>query len=253
MSPFLQEAALAGGLLVLLLGALEVGYRAGAREARDVHPVGGSQVGTVQGAILGLLGLLLAFSFAAAGTRVLERQDLITREANAIGTAYLRADLLDGPHRKDLRTALSRYTEHRIAASRDLHGVSVGQVLADEVQRLHADIWRAASTGVADRPAVALAVLAPVNDVIELNSTRVAATRKHLPLPVMGLLVACSLLAIGVIGYGNGLGGERSVPLTVPLAILIATALCITIDLDHPRAGLIRLNDAPLVDLKLEP
>jgi hypothetical protein len=106
---------------------------------------------------------------------------------------------------------------------------------------------------VADRPAVALAVRAPVNEVIDLHATRVAATRKHLPLPVMGLLVACSLLAIGVIGYGNGLAGERSVPLTVPLATLIGIALCITIDLDHPRAGLIRLSDAPLIALKLEP
>jgi hypothetical protein len=253
VSPLVQEAALAGGLLVLLLAALELGFRAGVREARDVHPVGGTQVGTVQGAILGLLGLLLAFSFAAAGTRFLERQDLITEEANAIGTAYLRADLLDEPHRAGLRTALRRYAEHRATASRTLNREGISAPLAAEIEGLHAEIWRAASGGVADRPAVALAVLAPVNEVIDLHATRVAATRKHLPLPVMGLLVACSLLAIGVIGYGNGLAGERSVPLTVPLATLIGIALCITIDLDHPRAGLIRLSDAPLIALKLEP
>ena len=244
---------LAGSLLTILLAALELGYRAGVREARDVRPVGGTQVGTVQAAILGLLGLLLAFSFAAAGTRFLERQDLITEEANAIGTAYLRADLLDGPHRAGLRAALRRYTEHRVAGSRQLQQETVGDALAADVQRLHTEIWGAASTGVADRPAVALAVLAPVNDVIDLHATRVAAARKHLPSPVVWLLVACSLLAIGVIGYGNGLVVERSLALTIPLAILIGTALCITIDLDHPRAGMIRLNDAPLADLKFEP
>ena len=69
---------------------------------------------------------------------------------------------------------------------------------------------------------------------------------------VMGLLVACSLLAIAVIGYGCGLGGDRRAPLTVPLAILIATALWITIDLDHPRAGLMQLSDAPLEALEFE-
>jgi hypothetical protein len=112
-------------------------------------------------------------------------------------------------------------------------------------------IWAAARAGVADRPAVALAVLGPVNEVIDLHTVRLAAGRKHLPLPVVGLLVACSLLAIGVIGYGNGLGGERSATLTVPLVILISSALWITIDLDHPRAGLIQLSDAPLAALKL--
>jgi hypothetical protein len=92
-----------------------------------------------------------------------------------------------------------------------------------------------------------------VNEVIDLHATRLAAGLKHLPLPVLGLLVACSVLAIAVIGYGNGLAGERSAALTLPLAILIGVALCITIDLDHPRAGVIRLNDTPLAELKFEP
>ena len=252
MSALVEDVAMAAGLFALLLVVLECGYRAGRREARDAHPVAGAQIGTIQGAVLGLLGLLLAFSFAAAGSRFLERQDLITQEANSIGTAYLRADLLEPPHRADLRAALRRYTEHRVAASARLRGIPDPAVLA-EVERLHAEIWRAASAGVAARPAVALAVLGPVNEVIDLHATRIAAGRKHLPLPVTFLLVTCSMLAIGVIGYGNGLGGERVAPLTVPLAFLIGSALWITIDLDHPRAGLIRLSDAPLADLRLEP
>jgi hypothetical protein len=252
MSTFVEEAALAVGLLALLLAALEGGYRAGRREARDVHPVASAQIGMIQGAVLGLLGLLLAFSFAAAGTRFIERQDLITQEANAIGTAHLRADLLAEPHASDLRAALRRYTEHRIAASSNVRGGPTSAVLA-EAERMHADIWQAASAGVAVRPGVTLAVLLPVNEVIDLHATRVAAGRKHLPAPVTVLLVTCSLLAIGVIGYGNGLGGERIAPLTMPLAILIGSALWITIDLDYPRAGLIRLSDAPLMALKFEP
>jgi hypothetical protein len=252
MIALVEDTGLAVGLLAVLLGALEIGYRAGRREARDVHPVASAQIGAIQGAVLGLLGLLLAFSFAAAGTRFLERQDLITQEANAIGTAYLRADLLEEPHASDLRAALRRYTEYRIAVSSHLRG-ALDPAIAAEVERQHAEIWKAASAGVAARPAVALAVLGPVNDVIDLHATRVAAGRKHLPLPVTMLLVTCSLLAIAVIGYANGLGGERVAPLTLPLAFLIASALWITVDLDHPRAGLIRLSDAPLQALKLEP
>lgn len=252
MSALVEDLAVAAGLLVPLLVVLECGYRAGLRERRDARPVAGPQIGTIQGAVLGLLGLLLAFSFAAAGSRFLERQDLITQEANAIGTTYLRADLLEPHHRAGLRTTLRRYTEHRVAASAHLRRTPDPAVLA-EVERLHAEMWSAASAGVAARPAFALAVLGPVNEVIDLHSTRMAASRKHLPLPVTFLLVTCSVLAVGVIGYGNGLGGERVAPLTVPLAFVIASALWITIDLDHPRAGLIRLSDVPLATLKLEP
>ena len=252
MTALVEDGTLAVGLLLILFAALEFGYWAGGREARGAHPVAGGQIGTIQGAVLGLLGLLLAFSFAAAATRFIERQDLITQEANAIGTAYLRADLLEPPQRAELRAALRRYTEHRVTASRRLSAVPHPDVLA-EVERLHADIWRAASAGVVARPAVTVAVLDPVNEVIGLHTTRLAAGRKHLPLPVTLLLVTCSMLAIGVIGYANGLGSERVSPLAIPLAILIGAALWITIDLDHPRAGLIQLSDAPLADLKLEP
>jgi hypothetical protein len=247
----IQDVSLAAGLLSLLLVALEAGFRAGRSATGGTDAGTSAQVGAIQGAMLGLLGLLLAFSFGAAGARFLERQDLILQEANAIGTAYLRADLLEQPHRSELRAALKRYTEHRIDLSATIRmGVASGA--AAEIERLHAQIWGAAMAGVAARPASMLAVLQPVNQVIDLHATRLAAARKHLPRLVMGLLIACSALAIGVIGYGCGIGGGRRAPLTVSLAILIGAALWITVDLDHSRAGLIRLSDAPLEALKLE-
>jgi len=103
-----QDVSLAAGVLILILLPQEsrvssgatCDSRAGRRRDAPGRPL--------QGAILGLLGLLLAFSFAAAGARFLERQDLIVQEANAIGTAYLRADLLDELYRSELRAALKR-------------------------------------------------------------------------------------------------------------------------------------------------
>jgi hypothetical protein len=246
----IEEILVCAALFGLLLASLEAGFRAGRRTARDEDARAGGQVGALQGAILGLLGLLLAFSFAAAGARFLERQDLIVAEANAIGTSFLRADLLDEPHRSQLRAALRRYTEHRIQLSAQLRGGLEPSAL-QEIERLHAHIWSAAVAGVGARPASALAVLAPVNEVIDLHSTRVGAGRKHLPLLVLGLLIACSALAVGVIGYGCGMGGRRRAPMTMSLALLIGSALWITIDLDHPRGGLMRLSDAPLEALAL--
>jgi hypothetical protein len=240
-------------LLIGLAIALETGYRFGARAARDggdgSKSVGG-QVGAIQGAILGLLGLLLGFSFAGAAGRFIERQDLIVTEANAIGTAWLRADLLDEPHRSQLKSHLADYVRRRIELSHRLHG-GYTDAMRQETDGFHNRIWRAAADGAAAKPATMVVMLPPVNELIDLHATRVAAGRKHLPVPILGLLIVCSALAVAVIGYGGGLTQRRALPMSGALVILIAAALWITIDLDHPRAGLLRVSDAPLKDLDL--
>jgi hypothetical protein len=251
VSPVIQDLSVAAGLLAAMVVGLEAGYRSGRRAAKAEPAGAGSQVGAIQAAVLGLLGLLLAFSFAAAGSRFLERQDLIALEANAIGTAWLRAELLGEPHRSELRAALEAYTAHRIAISSHMR-YGWEQEQAAEVERLHGRMWRAASAGVARQTELAVAMLTPVNEVLDLHSLRIAATRKHLPLLVVWLLVVSSVLAVAVIGYGCGMDGRHRWNLTLSLAILIVGALWVTIDLDHPRRGLLQLNDAPLRELKFQ-
>lgn len=248
MMTALVDILVALTILGAMLAALELGFRFGLRSVKHHDAPAGGQVGAIQGALLGLLGLLLGFSFAAAGARFLERQDLITREANAIGTLYLRADLLTEPHRSALRSAVKNYTLHRLETSARLRS----GLRPDDVERIHLNqrrMWDAARDGTLADPRVGVLVLPPVNEVLDLHSTRMAAGAKHLPVVVMTLLITCSLLSIGVIGFGVGLGRSRRLPLTAPLAIVIALALWITIDLDHPRAGLMRLSDAPLEGL----
>jgi hypothetical protein len=247
----LDEFTVAMGLLAAMIGALELGFRQGRRVHRRDEASGGPQVGAIQGAVLGLLGLLLAFSFAAAGSRFLERQDLITQEANAIGTAFLRADLLNEPQRTELRTALQEYTRHRVAASAQLVE-GWNNALRGEVDALQARIWRAARDGVTARPEFAMTVLPPVNEVIDLHSLRLSAAHKHIPWLVMSLLILCSLLCVALMGYGGGLDEHRRLPLNMSLTFLIVAALWLTFDLDHPRQGLLQLDDAPLHELKFE-
>ena len=246
------ELAVAGGLLLLLVTGLEAGYRLGLRAADQGEDPSGGQVGAIQGAVLGLLALLLGFSFSGAALRFIERQDQIVTEANAIGTAWLRADLLDEPHRSQLKDQLARYVQHRLDVSQRLRN-GLGEVDASEIAAFHARIWEAASEGSQAKSATMVVVLPPVNDVIDMHATRVAAGRKHLPMLVLCLLIACSVLGIAVIGYGCGLSRRRSLPMTVSLAVLIGAALWTTIDLDHPRRGLIKLSDAPLRELDLKP
>jgi len=249
MIHFLEEIGIAAVLLATMIVALHAGFRAGRRASMAEHATAGNQVGAIQGAVLGLLGLLLAFSFAAAGTRFMERQDLIGQEANAIGTSWLRADLLDEPQRSELKAALAAYTALRIESAAHMQHGWDPAVLA-EVERMHERIWKAARSGVAARPELGVTVLPPVNELIDVHTLRFNATLMHLPYLVQGLLIACSLLAVTVIGYGCGMDGQRRWFLTLSLAVLIASALWITSELDQPRRGVLQLDNAPLRALK---
>jgi hypothetical protein len=251
MNSLTAEIVIAVVLLGAMVVALDLGFRAGRRAGLEERAGAGNQVGAIQGAVLGLLALLLAFSFSSAMSRFLERQDLIAQEANAIGTSWLRAELLEEPARSELRSALEAYTAHRMEASERLGQGWDPEILA-EVDRLHARIWSAASGGVRKRPDLALAILDPVNEVLDVHALRVAAVWKHLPGVVLFLLAACSLLSVGAIGYGCGMDRRRRWRLCLSLAILVSAALWITVDLDHPRQGLLQLDDAPLRALKFE-
>jgi hypothetical protein len=239
-------------LMVGLVLAVECGYRLGGRRSRGSDAAKAMETGAIQGAMLGLLGLLLGFSFAGAAGRFMERQDLITTEANAISTAYLRADLLGDPHASDLRGALTAYVAHRVEASARLQTGLSREDMA-RVREYHAEIWSIARAGVADRPGMTNAIVGPVNAVIDLHATRMAAGRKHLPGLVIGLLLLCSVLTLGVIGYASGMSRRRSAMMTTMIAMLISAALWTTFDLDHPRIGLIRLSDLALQELDLRP
>jgi hypothetical protein len=249
-----DELVIACALLGGLVAALSLGAWVGRRQSQRHEAPAGAQIGAIQGAMLGLLGLFLGFSFAGAASRFMERQDLIVREANAIGTAFLRADLLDEPHAGVLRRVLSEYVAHRLDVSRALaSGSAIEAPDHDRFAEFHAAMWDAACVGVEAKPAVTLAIVGPMNEVIDLHTTRLAAGRKHLPVFVLGLLLACSGLAVAVIGFGSGVSGRGSMAMGVALCVVMAASLWATIDLDHPRAGLIRLSDAPLAELRLEP
>lgn len=233
-------------ILACLVLSLEIGFRLGVR-GKASHDTGAAPlVGAVQGAVLGLLGLILAFSFGGAATRFLDRQDLIVLESNALGTAWLRADLLPPENAAALRAALRRYTEHRLEVSSHLSFRPPTPAELSALEGFQSECWTAAVAGMERRPATAAVVAPAVNDVIDIHSLRMAAGRKRLPALVLGLLGGCSILAAAVLGLGCGLGGRRRLSMTVPVLVLIALTLAVTLDLDNPRAGTLQISDAPL-------
>lgn len=247
------EIAVVVLLLAGLVGGFEAGFRLGCHATQRLGSAAGSQIGGVQGAILGLLGLLLGFSFSGASGRFMERQDLIIRDASAISSASERADFLDEPFRSTLRRQLSESVDLRIDAA-NAHADARRERLRD-LKALHQRMWQTVVTGVAARPASMFVVVPAVGEVTDMPLRRVGASLKHLPELVLGILVACSVIGMGVIGYGCGLFRQRNLALTIPLALLICASLWAIIDLDNPRSGLIRLEDDPLREAqpKLEP
>ena len=236
------------GLFGGLLGMLELWYRFGlqARKRKSEHP---DQLATIQGATLGLLALLLGFSFALAAGRFNDRVQLIVAEANAIGTAWLRCDLLPETDRTELRQLLKDYTAQRIAFY-DAQEESEQKSADAAAEVLQAKMWARVSAEARSQILLAEILLPPFNELFDLQARRTAAGRRHMPSMLLLLLLSCSLVSVASVGYGCGVVGKRNIVLTTSLTFLISGALWATIDMDHPQKGLIRVGQQPMLDLQ---
>jgi hypothetical protein len=230
------------------IGAHATGYYAGRR--RLARGQKSPELGAVQGALLGLLGLMLAFSFGSAAERFVARRDLILEEANAIGTAYLRADLLPSPHAEALRSALARYVDVRVAFfDAGIDEAAVRAAMAQSEQ-LHAAIWSAGMAGVREVPTAGVIVLPALNEVIDLHASRVDALRRHLPTAVVAMLLAIAALAVSSVGYGSGFSGASYLSGSIAFVVASVAVLGLTLDLDYPRAGLVRVSQVTMLELQ---
>lgn len=236
-------------LLTLMAGAAlacEIGYRFG-RHIGPGDETFNKQFGIIRGATLALVGFLVAFSFSGAGMRYVDRLDIIVKEANALGTAYLRADALPQPSRGQLKEILRQYTTDRLELLGTVDPEALAPILG-KVGDFHLRMWDAALQGTNGQPQLMLLVLPALNDVIDLHTTHLAAARRHVPLPILITLTASSALVLGLAGFGNGQGGRRFPILNFIYGAILAAALWITIDLDHARQGMIQASTQSLVD-----
>lgn len=241
------------GLFAAMLVALELGRRIGTRRLAALPPGTSWEIGTLDGAVFGLLGLLIAFTFSGAVTRFEARRHLVVEETNAIGTAYLRLDLLPVAAQPALRDALRRYLDARLEVYRSLPDlVAAKQALARSVQ-IQGEIWRGAVAACRADPtsSTTMLVLGALNAMIDITTTRTMVAENHPPavifLMLFGLALASALLA------GHGMAGRpRSWIHVIGFAAAIATAAFVTLDIEFPRLGLIRVDsfDRALIELR---
>jgi len=249
-SPFL-----AVGLFVSMLVCLELGRRLGLRKTGGDAETARKGLEVVEGAFFALFGLLLAFTFSGAGERFDQRRGLIVEESNDIGTAYLRIDLLPTETQPALRDLFRKYVDSRLAVYRKLPDIDAALQELAASQDLQNQIWSqsvAASGAPGAHPSAPLLLLPAVNAMIDITSTRTMAARAHPPVPIFWLLFLLGLICAGVAGHGMSRAKPRPWPHTIGFALIICLTIFVTLNMEYPRLGLIRLSvyDQVLVDVR---
>lgn len=248
----ISEYVLFVSAVISFLIALEAGFRIGYRRSGESHESENSHVSSLQSAALGLLALLLGFTFFMAVSRFDTRKTLILDEANAIGTTSLRAQLLSPSHRVETNGLLRQYVEARLAfhdASNDPRRVEAATAEASLIEE---KLWAMAVIAAAqDARSVPTGLfIQSVNEVIDIREKRQAAQDNHVPEAVIFLLFAVSVAAMGLLGYGGGLCRLRHFSANALLALLVAVVLTTILDIDRPRRGVIQVSQDSLLRLK---
>ncbi len=246
---------LAAGLFAGMLMLLEAGRRIGNRRlARDPK---GARAGTgaVDGAVFALLGLLIAFTFSGAASRFDARRNLVVEETNAIGTAWLRLDLLPPSAQPALRDLFRRYVDSRLDIYRKLPDVAAAKAELARSIALQGEIWtRAVAAGQMDGapPPATMLLLPALNQMIDITTTRTMAVQLHPPAVIFIMLTGMALASALLAGYGMAGGQTRSWLHIIGFAAITAVAVYVILDIEFPRLGLIRVDafDQALVELR---
>ncbi len=239
------------GLAVAFFVALFFAIGFGKRLGRKLEDHGGAGIGAIEASVFALLGLLVAFTFSGAAQRMADRRDLLIQEVNAIGTAWLRVDLLDTSDQPRLRAQFRDYVDQRILYERHVADLDARGEIAAKAGAVQQQIWQAsvaaARGGVA--PPLAASYVAAVNDMFDAATSLIAAQKVHPPLAAYLFLGFLALTCACLVGVKLA-GSERGTLLhEVIYALVMTAALYIIIDFEFPRIGTIRIDqiDALLV------
>lgn len=241
-------------LFALIVLSLRLGWHRGRVRLASLGESANEGLGAADGAVFGMMGLLLAFTFTGAASRFDQRRDLIVQESNAIGTAWLRLDLLQAGPRERARDFMRRYLDQRLAAYRHVtDAAQLAQSMA-AANALQSELWTlAVSQSREDKTQPLAQLLLPaLNDMFDLASSRILSTRMHPPPAIFGMLLALVLASAFLVGFGQAKTANQSRLHLLGFAAITALALYIILDLEYPRLGLIRVDDFDrvLVDLR---
>ena len=249
-----ETSLLAFGLFIGMLILLDIGRRIGARQLANDPKGTRTGTGTIEAAVFALLGLLIAFTFSGAVSRFDDRRHLIVEEANAIGTAYLRLDLLPASAQPALREDFRQYVKSRLEVYRKLLDVQAEKAELAKATKLQVEIWThavAASQEQGASPAAQVLLLPALNQMVDITTTRAMALELHPPRIIFGMLFLVALASALLAGYSMAGGKSRRWLHVAGFAVVIALSVYVILDIEYPRFGLIRVDafDQVLVEL----
>jgi TM2 domain-containing membrane protein YozV len=237
-------------LIVVLAGSVVVGVLAG-RTLRDRPGTRHETAGVIQATLLGLVGLLLAFGMSMAVGRYESRRALVVQEANDIGTAYLRAQLLVEPESSQSMKLLAEYTDAVIVLANVVPDTESYRAAVADIEAVQTELWTRAIDAIGADPTGTgpRLYVETLNDTFDTHTSRVASLGNRVPTPVFMLLVVGSALAVGALAFYLTLLG-KGLATSLITAVVVLIILFVSFDLDRPRRGFIQVPDAVLVQLR---
>jgi hypothetical protein len=254
-SPILYQVPawiIAFGIFVLMMIMNWVGFRLRKKQLSKKPGDEVDSFGSIEGAMLGLMALLLAFSFSMAATKFDERRKLVIEEANDIGTAILRSDLYSDSLRKLFLQDFSVYVDARIAYYDAGVNSNKIKLALEETEAISTRLWkRAALSHDPSNPARTLQMIPALNSMIDIVTTRESSRESKVPPLILFMLLILTFVAAFLTGYNHKVN-KRSIVMVIGFALMTALTLYLVMELDRPRRGLISLDaaQAKIVELK---
>jgi hypothetical protein len=239
-------------LFVGMLVAGAVGHRLAVKRAAREPGGAPHGAGVVDGAVFGLLGLIVALSFSGAVSRFDERRHLEVEEANAIGTAYLRIDLLPVESQAAVRGSMRTYLQSRLKFYQALPDTTAADAELETTKTIQSTLWTQVLDGTRDHQPATMLVLPAFNEMFDIATSRTMAIGMHPPPIIFGMMFALALVAAGLAGYGSASAHSFDWLRIGAFAAVTAFAFSVIIDIEFPRAGFIRVDsfDQVMTDLR---
>jgi len=259
MLQIVNPLVVGGGLaLVVFFGilvCLAIGRRIGQRTIARHGDAGLASAGSLETAVFALLGLLIAFTFSGALTRFDVRRGQVVDEANAIGTAYLRIDLLPSSAQPRLRDTFRDYVDTRIATYQKLPDLQAAQHEIARSQVLQADIWAqavSASRLPESRSGTDVLVMPALNAMFDITTVRLVASQMHPPFIIYLMLAGLALASALLAGYQSAPEKATDWVHQLGFAGIVALTVYVILDIEYPRMGLIRIDavDQVLINVR---
>ena len=229
-------------LAISMLLAWRVGLQMGRRFRLDNGPT----LAKFDDASMALLGLLLAFTFGTSMGKHDQRRIAVVQDSNALGDLYTCAALLKEPTRTRLQAVIREYVELRVSlAQQPIDGPKLDRALV-EFDRLHQHMTELVSQALTDGTPIAVSLTNSLNGVASNQAARLAAIRDRLPSSIVALLYISAIVTMTLIGRKQGFAESSDVAGVLFFILLVSFAIYVTLDLNRPERGLIRVEQEPM-------